>query len=190
MRKHWLFVALAALGMFFGAQLAAAQTAAASGQAASSGQDTSSQPTHWYSPARYKKLNPANLFHKEPRDSRTASEELAANADEEKKLSVELQSLLTPRAKLRDLCSTFKTVEDCVAAIHASHNVGVRFECLKWSMTAVKPTSGTKSCADPEYAKPLTLERAIRELKPDADARLEAKNAVRKARENISDAKA
>lgn len=181
MRKRWFFAALAALGMFFGAQEAAAQAASGNGQ-----DSGSSQPAHWYSPARYKKYNPANLFKK---DSRTASEQLAANPEEDRKLTDELQSLLPPRTHAKDVCSAFKTVEDCVAALHASHSVGVRFECLKWNMTAVKPSSGTKSCAEPEYDRPLTLERAIRELKPDADARYEAKNALRKARENISDAR-
>ena len=181
MRKHWLFAGLTALGMFFGAQFAAAQTAAGSSQGA-----TPSQPAHWYSPANYKKLNPVHLFRK---DSRTASEQLAANPAEDKKLTAELQSLLPPHADAKDVCSAFKTLEDCVAAIHASHKVGVRFECLKWNMTAVKPASGTKSCAEPESDRPLTLERAIRELKPGTDARYEAKNALRKARENISDAR-
>lgn len=179
MRKHWFFMALAAAAMFFGAT-AAAQTSAQSGPDAAS-----AQPAHWYSPARYKKYSPANLFHK---DSRTASEQLAANPDEDKKLTELLQGLLAPRADVKDVCSEFKTVEDCVAAIHASHNVGVHFACLKWNMTNVKP-AGAKSCSEPEIDRPLTLERAIRELKPDADARFEAKNALRKARENISDAR-
>lgn len=181
MKRPWCFAALAAAGMLLCAQAAAAQAAAGSGP-----ETDSSQPTHWYSPARYKKYNPANLLKK---DSRTASEQLAANPEEDRKLDDELQSLLPKRADVKDVCSAFKTVEDCVAALHASHNVGVRFECLKWNITAVKPGSGTKGCAEPEYDRPLTLERAIREVKPDADARFEAKRAVRKARENISDAR-
>lgn len=181
MRKHWLFTAVVALAVFFGALQGHAQTPEGSGPDAAT-----AQQTHWYSPARYKKYNPINLLRK---DSRTASEQLAANPDEDEKLTAELQSLLPPRADVRDMCSEFKTVEDCVAAIHASYRVGVRFECLKWNMTAVKPSSGAKSCAVPEMDGPLTLERAIRELKPGADAKYEAKNALRKARENISDAR-
>lgn len=181
MRKHWLFAAATALFMFFGANATLAQTAAGSGEGA-----TTAEPTHWYSPARYKKYNPAHLFR---RDSRTASEQLAANPEEDRKLTNELQSLLPPRADVRDVCSEFKAVEDCVAALHASHRVGIQFACLKWNMTAVKPSSGAKSCAEPEIDRPLTLQQAIRELKPDADAKYEAKNALRKARENISDAR-
>jgi hypothetical protein len=181
MQKHWLFAAVAVPAMFFGALTAPAQTAAGNGQ-----NTTTAESTHWYSPARYKKYNPIHLIR---RDSRTASEQLAANQEEDKKLTVELQSLLPPRTDVRDMCSAFKTLEDCVAAIHASYSVGVRFECLKWNMTAVKPSSGAKSCAEPEMGRPLTLERAILELKPGANAKYEAKNALRKARENISDAR-
>jgi hypothetical protein len=176
MQKHWLFAAVAALAMFFGALTTSAQTAAGSSQNAAI-----AEQTHWYSLARYKKYNPIHLIR---RDSRTASEQLAANPDEDRKLTVELQSLLPPRTDVRDMCSEFKTLEDCVAAIHASYSVGVRFECLKWNMTAVKP-----SCDEPEIDRPLTLERAILELKPGANAKYEAKNALRKAHENISDAR-
>ena len=181
MRTLWLFAAVAALAMFSGAATALAQTAAGTGQ------DTATaQHTHWYNPARYKKYNPVTLLRK---DSRTASEQLAANPDEDKKLTAELQSLLAPHADAKNVCSDFKSVEDCVAAIHASYRLSIRFECLKWNMTAVKPSSGAKACAEPEYDRPVTLERAIRELKPDVDARYDAKDALRKARENISDAR-
>ena len=180
MRKQW-FVKVCALAVFFGTQTTAAQSTAGGGQ-----ETGSSQPTHWYSPARYKKYNPVSRLRK---DSRTASEELAANRDEDKKLTEELQSLLPPKTDVKDACSAFKGVEDCVATIHASHNVGVKFECLKWNVTAVKPPAGTKSCTEPDHARPISLERAIRALKPGADAKYEAKNALRKARENIADAR-
>ena len=181
MRKHWL-IGLCALGVTMGAQTGEAQSATASADAGTS------QPTHWYSPARYKKYNPVNLLHKD-KDSRTASEELAANKDEDRKLTELLHSLLPPKTDVKDACTAFKAVEDCVATIHASHNVGVKFECLKWNVTAVKPAAGTKSCVEPDNDRPTTLERAIRALKPDKDAKYEAKNALRKARENITDAR-
>ena len=181
MQKHWLFAAVAALAVFFGALTTPAQTTAGSSQNVAT-----AEQTHWYSLARYKKYNPIHLIR---RDSRTASEQLAANPDEDRKLTVELQSLLPPRTDIRDMCSEFKTLDDCVAAIHASYSVGVQFECLKWNMTAVKPSFGAKSCAEPEIDRPLTLERAILELKPGANAKYEAKNALRKAHENISDAR-
>lgn len=191
MKKLWLLAASAACVLAVAAP-AQAQNSAGSGQ----GTDTSSDPAHWYSPSRLKVLNPVpyvkkpiNHFRKD--SSRSASEELAANADEDKRLTTELQyhGLLPAKTDARDACSAFKGVDDCIAAIHASHNVGVKFECLKWNVTAVKPGGVTKGCSVPDGDKPMTLERAIRTLKPDADAREEAKNALRQARENITDAR-
>lgn len=191
MKRIWLLAASAACVLVF-AVAAQAQNSAGSGQ----GADTSSDPAHWYSPSRLKVLNPVPYV-KKPIDhfrkdsSRSASEELAANADEDKRLTTELQyhGLLPAKTDARDACSAFKGVDDCIAAIHASHNVGVKFVCLKWNVTAVKPDGAAKACSEPDSDKPMTLERAIRALKPDADAREEAKNALRQARENITDAR-
>ena len=170
-----IVVAMAALCVSFGALGAAAQN--------STQGTATSQPTHWYSPARY---NPLKLIRK---DSKTASEELAANREEDKKLTAQLQKLLPPHADVKDACSSFKRVDDCVAAIHASHNVGVKFDCLKWDLTAVNPGTSTKSCTAPSKNKPMTLAQAIHILKPGADAKSEARTALRQARENISDAR-
>lgn len=156
---------------------------------------TSSDPAHWYSPARFKKLNPVPYV-KKPidylrSDSKTASDQLAANNDEERHLTAQLQShgLLPSHTDLKATCSDFKDLDDCVAALHASHNVGIKFDCLKWNVTAVAPDGAAKTCTAPESSRPVSLERAIRALKPDADAREEAKTALRQARENIADAK-
>jgi hypothetical protein len=69
-----------------------------------------------------------------------------------------------------------------------SRNLKIKFNCLKWDMTGMKPTGDIKSCEAPSREKGMSLSRAIRELKPDADARTEAKNAERRAREDIKDA--
>lgn len=175
--KKKIVIAVAVASILFGALSAAAQNS-------TQGTDTT-QPTHWYSPARY---NPLKLIRK---DSKTASEELAANRDEDKKLTTQLQNhkLLPPRTDVKDACSSFKKVDDCIAAIHASHNVGVQFECLKWDLTAVNPGTSTKSCTAPSRNKPMTLAQAIHALKPDTDAKYQARTALRQARENISDAR-
>ena len=116
----------------------------------------------------------------------TASEQLAANKEEERKLSQELQAVLPPRTSLKEACAGFKSLNDCVAALHASHNLGVKFNCLKWDVTATRPAGDVKSCAAPSRA--MDLSKAIRALKPDANSRTEAKNAERRAREDIKDA--
>lgn len=190
MKRSWMTMAAGALCALLAAITVQAQDPAGSGQGT-----TSSDPSHWYSPARFKKLNPVPYV-KKPidylrSDSKTADDQLAANSDEERHLTAQLQShgLLPSHTDLKTTCSDFKALDDCVAALHASHNVGVKFDCLKWSMTAEKPDGASKICQEPDYGHPVTLERAIRGLKPDADAREEAKTALRQARENISDAK-
>ena len=116
----------------------------------------------------------------------TASEQLAANPDQEKKLSVGLQAVLPPRTTLKDACTAFKSLDDCVASLHVSNNLKIKFNCLKWDMTALRPSGDAKSCEAP--AKALNLTKAIHVLKPDADAKAEARNAERRAREAIKDA--
>lgn len=191
MKRTWMAMAVWALCALLAAITAQAQDPAGSGQGT-----TSSDQTHWYSPARFKKLNPVPYV-KKPIDylksdsSKTANDQLAANSDEERHLTAQLQShgLLPSHTDLKTMCSDFKTLDDCVAALHASHNAGIKFDCLKWNVTAVAPNGAAKICTEPDSSRPVTLERAIHALKPDADSREEAKTALRQARENIADAK-
>ena len=129
--------------------------------------------------------NPAHWIKKGP----TASDQLAANADESKKLASELHAILPPKTKLEDACTAFRQLNDCVAALHVSHNLKIKFNCLKWDVTGVQPVSGNvSSCTAPDHAKGISLTKAIQSLKPDADAKAEAKTAERRAQEDIKDA--
>jgi hypothetical protein len=133
---------------------------------------------HSYNPIKWIKRGP----------SPTASEQLAANKQEEKKLSLQLQALLPPRTSLKDACAGFKSLNDCVAALHVSHNLKIKFNCLKWDVTGARPAGDVKSCAAPSNDKAISLSKAIRELKPDANSRAEARTAEKRAREDIKDA--
>ncbi len=130
--------------------------------------------------------NPIRWIKKSP--SPTASDQLAANKEQEKKLSLQLQAALPPRTSLKDACAGFKTLNDCVAALHVSHNLSIKFNCLKWDVTGAKPAGDVKSCAAPSRDKAMDLYKAISVLKPDVNARTEAKNAEKRAREEIKDA--
>jgi hypothetical protein len=130
--------------------------------------------------------NPLKWIKKGP--SPTASEQLAANKEAERKLSLELQAVLPPRTSLKDACAGFRNLNDCVAALHVSHNLSIKFNCLKWDVIGAKPAGDVKSCAVPSRDRALELSKAIRELKPDANSRTEAKNAEKRAREDIKDA--
>ena len=130
--------------------------------------------------------NPLKWIKKGP--TPTASEQLAANKEEERKLSLQLQAVLPPRTSLKDACAGFKSLNDCVAALHVSHNLEIKFNCLKWDVIGAKPAGDVKSCEAPWRDKAMELGRAIHDLKPDANYRTEAKNAEKRAREDIKDA--
>jgi hypothetical protein len=130
-----------------------------------------------YNPLKWIKKNPGP----------TANEQLAANQEAERKLSLQLQALLPPKTTLRDACSGFLSLEDCVAALHVSRNLKIKYNCLKWDMTAARPNGDVKTCEAPPRDKALSLVKAIRILNSDADAKAEAKNAERRAREDIKD---
>ena len=129
-------------------------------------------------------LNPIHWIKKGP----TATEQLAANKDQNQKLALQLQAILPQRTTLNDACLAFKSLDDCVAALHVSHNLKIKFTCLKWQVTAVQSSGTASACKAPENGKPVNLVKAIRLLKPDADARAEAKTAEKRAHEDIKDA--
>ena len=131
-----------------------------------------------YNPLKWIKKNPGP----------TANEQLAANKEEERKLTMQLQALLPPKTTLREACSGFLSLEDCVAALHVSRNLKMKYNCLKWDMTAARPSGDVKSCEAPPRDKPLSLDKAIHILNSGADARAQAKSAQRRAREDIKDA--
>ena len=128
--------------------------------------------------------NPIHWIKKGP----TASEQLAANGEQSKKLASQLQALLPPRTKLEDACTAFRQLSECVAALHVSHNLKIKFNCLKWDVTGVQPGNNVSSCSAPEGGKALSLAKAIQTLKPAADAKAEAKSAEKRAHEDIKDA--
>jgi hypothetical protein len=85
--------------------------------------------------------NPVHWLKKGP----TASEQLAANSDQSKKLASELQAILPSKTKLEDACTGFRQLSECVAALHVSHNLKIKFNCLKWDVTGTQPVKGNVS---------------------------------------------
>jgi hypothetical protein len=142
------------------------------------------QSDAWYNPKRY---NPLKLL---KRDSQSASDRLASDGNLELKLTHQLQAqgILPQDKHLLDVCSDFKELADCVASLRVSSTLKINFSCLKWDVTGVKPKPVSDSCAGPAGGKAMGLYRSIDLLKPDADAKSEARNALRIARVNIKDA--
>src|SRR5260370_33338741 len=114
---------------------------------------------HSYNPIKWIKKGP----------SPTASEQLAANKEEEKKLSQQLQAVLPPRTNLKDACAGVKDLNDCVAALYVSHNLSIRFNCLKWDVTRAKPACDGQSFGDPSRGKALDLRQANHAHEPDSN---------------------
>src|SRR6266851_7901943 len=175
--RHYSFVfSSAALCLFLGSFSGSAQD--------SKDATPASQSDPWYNPKKY---NPAKLF---KRDPKSANDQLASNGDLEAKLThqLQVQEILPQDKNLQDACSAFKYLDDCVASLRVSHSLRIEFSCLKWDVTGVKPKPVADSCAGPAGGKAMGLYRAMDLLKPDSNARTEAKEALRKARDDIKDA--
>src|ERR1700739_138121 len=105
--------------------------------------------------------NPIHWIKKGP----TASEQLSANGEQSKKLASQLQALLPPHTKLEGACPAFGKLDECVAVLYISHNLKLKFNCLKWDVTGVQPGSGNvSSCSAPEGGKAVSLAKAIQLL--------------------------
>jgi hypothetical protein len=137
----------------------------------------------WYSPTRY---NPIKLF----KHYKSANDQLASNGQLEDNLSKQLriQGILAEDKELQAACSDFKDLPNCIAVLRLSVSVPVEFPCLKWNVTGVKPKAGSDGCAGPTGSRAMPLERALDLLKPKLDARTEAREALKKAHDDIKDA--
>jgi len=134
----------------------------------------------------YNKVNPAKLL----KHYKSANDQLASDGQLEDNLSkqLRLQGVLGADRELQDVCSDFKDLPNCVAALRLSVSVPVEFTCLKWNVTGVKPKDAADSCAGPAGGKAMPLDRALDLLKPKVDAKTESRNALKKAHDDIKDA--
>ena len=95
----------------------------------------------------------------------TASQHLVAQP----KLAAKLQPLLPPATNLQAASAGFKNLGQFVAAVHVSHNLAIPFDQLKLRLTGPEPVS---------------LGKAIQELKPGVNAAAEVKRAEAQARKD------
>ncbi len=174
----------AALVFVLGVTVATAQdTPEQNTQKKDSEEQSHGNPNPWYNPARY---NPLKLF----KHYKSANDQLASNGQLEDKLSKQLriQGVLAEDKELQAVCSDFKDLPNCVAALRLSVSVPVEFTCLKWNVTGVKPKAAADSCAGPARGKAMPLDRALELLKPKPDVRADAREALKKAHDDIKDA--
>ncbi|HEX2664988.1 MAG TPA: hypothetical protein VHM93_19310 [Candidatus Acidoferrum sp.] len=193
MRGYLNHVAAAALVFVLGAAVVAAQDTQEKStpekntpektQEKGSPEQSGGNTTPWYSPTRY---NPVKLF----KHFKSANDQLASNGHLEDNLSKQLriQGILGEDKELQGVCSDFKDLPNCIAVLRLSISVPVEFTCLKWNVTGAKPKTNSDACAGPPSGRAMPLDRALDLLKPKLDARTEAREALKKAHDDIKDA--
>jgi len=177
MKRNLLVVLFVSFGvslfLAFGAERAAAQGPAGAG--ASTAAKESSGSSHSLNPIKWVK-----------RDSKHSNSN-ANRADLEKKLTPKLQAsgLLPAKSNATDACAPFTVLNECVAALHASHNLGIAFICLRAEETGVQTNADLSGCKGSFGDKAMTLHKAIHQLNPAADAKGAAKNAEQQAKDDL-----
>ena len=174
MRKQWMIFAVAAVSFSFGTIQVNAQGPRGAG---AGGTDAPKDPEATHTGHS---LNPIKWVKKDSKKT------VDANSDRDKQLTSRLQArgLVPANADLADTCAGFKSMSECLAAIHASHNAKVNFTCLKWDMTGVQPKADVSSCGTPGSGG-MRLREGIQLLNPDANAKVEAKVAEKQAHNDL-----
>jgi hypothetical protein len=159
------------ISMTVGAERAAAQGPAGEG-AATAAQESS------------RSLNPINWVKK---DSKNSTDTPGVRGDAEKKLTPTLQAqgFLAAPTTATDACASFTALAGCLAALHASHNLGVDFNCLRASVTGVHTSTDVSGCKVADGEKAQGLNKAIHQLKPDANAKQATKDAEQQAKDDL-----
>jgi len=155
---------------------AGTERAVAQGPAGAGASAAAQDPSHF--------INPMKLL---MRDSKNSADAHGNRSGIEKKLTPNLQAqgVLTANATTTDACASFTALDGCLAALHASHNLGVDFNCLRADVTGVHTSTDMSSCnvADGERAQ--SLNKAIHQLKPDANAKQATKDAEQQAKDDM-----
>jgi hypothetical protein len=148
----------------------AGATAAASSSSRSSGSSHSMNPIKWI-----KKDKSASKSDSNPDKNLLLTERLHANG------------VLAGGTDVSTACSTFKNLSDCVAALHASHNVNLDFNCIRADVTGVHTSADVSGCKGPIGDKAVSLQQALKRLKPEIDAKSEAKSAEKQAKDDLKE---
>ena len=178
MKGNALKVSFLALGLSaflaVGAERAAAQGPAGAGAAEAAKSTSSSSHS----------LNPIKWIKKDKK----SADANGSRADLEKKLTPKLQAqgLLPASSNATEACSAFTALNECLAALHASHNLGLNFTCMTVAITGVHTNADVSACKVADGEKALPLNKAIHAMNPEADAKGATKNAEQQAKDDLS----
>jgi hypothetical protein len=160
------------ISLTVGAKRAVAQGPAGEGAAAAA-QDSS------------RSMNPIKWVKK---DSKNSADTPGSRSDAEKKLTPNLQAqgILAANVSATDACAPFTSLAGCLAALHASHNLGVDFNCLRADVTGVHTSTDVSGCKFADGEKAQDLNKAIHQVKPEANAKRAAKDAEQQAKDDLN----
>jgi hypothetical protein len=184
MKKSFLVVAVlivsVSLFLTLGAERAGAQGpagAGASGSTQGSSSSSGSKSSH--------SLNPIKWVKKD----KNSADSNGSRSDIEKKLTPKLQTqgILAANLNATDACAPFTALNECLAVLHASHNLGLDFNCLRANVTGVHSNADMSGCKAADGEKAHSLNKAIRLQNPSADAKGGAKNAEQQAKDDLKD---
>ena len=173
--KGWSIV----LALMIGGAMAtgaAAQGPAGAGASQATGQKTKTEGSHSYNPIKWMK-----------KEKKSPSAD--ANADQMRKLTARLQGagIVAANQDVNGLCKDFKELGSCLEALHASHNLGLDFACVRSNVTGIKTEGDASGCKMAESDKPQSLSKTIKLLKPEADVKGATKDAESQAKEDLHD---
>jgi hypothetical protein len=180
MKGNFIKVSIVALGlsafMAVSADRAAAQGPAGAG--ASEAAKESSHTSHSMNPIKWVK-----------KDSKSKVDSNGSRSEVEKKLTPKLQAqgILPANSDATEACTSFTALNECLAALHASHNLGLDFTCLRASMTGVHTSDNVSACKAADGEKALPLNKAIHALNPGANAKGATKTAEQQAKDDLKD---
>ena len=153
-----------------GAERVAAQGPAGNGAAAAQDNSHSLKPIKWVK-----------------KDSKNSIEAPGNRSEAERKLtpSLQAQGLLAANVTASDASAPFTALDGCLAALHASHNLGVDFNCLRADVTGVHTSADVSGCTVADGEKVQGLSKAIHQLKPEANAKQATKDAEQQAGDDL-----
>src|SRR6202047_4034953 len=156
MKKQWIVVGIAVMGVSLTAFGAPAQDPGPQGAGASEAAKSSAPHS----------LNPIKWVKKGPN---TTAEQPDAKSDQNTMLTSALQTqgVIPANTDLKDTCSPIKGLEECAAALHARHNLGLDFDCLKSNLTGTRTDVETSACKGAPRKRAMSLSDAIRAIKPE-----------------------
>jgi hypothetical protein len=128
--------------------------------------------------------NPIKWIKKDPKNSTDVPGSRSA-AEKTLTPSLQTQGLLAANATASDARAPFASLNGCLAALHASHNLGVNFICLRAEVTGVHTSADMSGCNVAGGEKALDLNKAIHQLKPDANAKQATKDAEQQAKDDL-----